>query len=214
MVGIFLILRSGKVAEGLNTEITEVHLFAVDLQPGRHYLLQSRAYGRQIAVSAQQCILDLLLIFFYLGVGHSILLVIGQRLIAFGRICIIQLIHLIDDGIVILQEALDHIVDAVYVILSSHYDVLCGLFHGRDGQSIDGEYIGVALILRIIQRDLRILCIDLVGTCAVQTQALKYVITDLIGCGNAEIVAFSGILGTDIESLLRLIKVGIQSGFF
>ena len=35
MVGIFLILRCGKVAEGLNTEITEVHLLAVDLQSGQ-----------------------------------------------------------------------------------------------------------------------------------------------------------------------------------
>ena len=31
---------------------SRVHLLAVDLQSGRHYLLQSRAYGRQIAVSA------------------------------------------------------------------------------------------------------------------------------------------------------------------
>ena len=152
MISIFLIVRCLKVTQGLNTEITEVHSLAVHVHAAGHNTLQCRTDGRQVTISAKQSILDLGLVFLYLRVRHRIFLIICQGFIPFGRIRIVQFVHLIDDGIVLLQEVLHHIIDAIYIIFGSNSDILTvfRLTERSESQAVDFEDIAVAGEFRTI----------------------------------------------------------------
>ena len=122
-----------------------MHLLAIYRCSTAHYRGKLAADSGKCRVPAKQGIFDFLLILLYLCIRHGILFIIGKRFILGCRSRIVELIHLIHDGIVLLEEALDHIIDSIGIILCGNGDCFpcLGLAECSKGQSVNFKHIGI-----------------------------------------------------------------------
>ena len=157
MVSIFLIISSIPVSKRFNTEIAKMHCLSIYLDTAHHDFFQGAGNGAKGAIPAQNRIFDLLLPFFNFFFGHCIFFFIGQGLIVLGRICIIELIHFIDQSAVLLDEVLDHVVDAVCIFRCCDGYSFIGFLQSGNRQTVDLEYIVAGCKFGAVQFDNRIL---------------------------------------------------------
>ena len=148
MISILLICGRIKIAQSLDAEVGKVHSFAAHFHSLHHDLLDSAGKGAQSGIPAENGILDLCLPLLHGAVGHGLLFLVGKGLILGSRLRIVELIHLIDQRIVLLEEVLDHIIDAVGIVLGG--DGGGTLISGRYGQSVDLKGIPGRSILQTV----------------------------------------------------------------
>ena len=232
MVSIFLVIRRIKIPQCINAKVRQIHLLATHADSTGHCCLQRISDRPHILIPSQNGILNLLLPLLHLGIAHGVLFLAGQGLIALGGCSIVKLIDLVDHGVVFLQEALHHVIDAIGIRLGAQgHRAVGGLIVCRNGKSVDLKGIGAALKGCPIQFDLSILAVHLIGRIALngyikfalhlflhfvchKPQRRKCFRTVSAGCLKFEIRCFSGVLCTDKESLILLIKACVQACIF
>ena len=112
-------------------------------------------------ILTEQSALNLIFPLFYFIICHAVLLIISQHIIFSCWISIIELIHFVDQVIILCQEILNCIINSIIVCRCDQRDLLICHSQCIDCQSINGECIGIRYKSRTVQYNLCILSFNL-----------------------------------------------------
>ena len=156
MVCVLFIFCRTEISQCFNPETGQIHLLPIHRRTLQHNILHCGGKGRKRRISPQNGVFDLCLPLFDLCIGQFIFFIIGKRLISFRRFGIVQLIHFIDNRIVLFQEVFDDIINAFRIPSGCQSRHFIAFLQCSDRQSVYFKGIAFPFVLHAVQRDFRI----------------------------------------------------------